>query len=152
MTPLTLAGALMLSLAAAVAPAETTAPAKAWDGVYAYTHDGGRTAGGSPIVVTWRLTLKDGACQLHGEGFQTLETLECSAAPARPGGSEALEVRFLRYPPPAVGNRFGVAVYKPGEPLFVLSRTRGRLLTRWTGFVPDEGVSRTPAPFFSKVR
>jgi hypothetical protein len=138
---------LMAGAMALAAPAPS-APAGGWDGVYAYTQDGGRTAGGSPILVTWRLTLKNGACEFHGEGFQTLETFQCSAH-ATPSG---LEVRFLRYPPPAKANRFGVEVYKPGAPLFTLSRLEGRVLTRWTGFVPDEGVARSPAPYFSKVK
>lgn len=134
-----------LLVAAAIAAAPTPS---GWDGVYTYTHDGGRTAGGSPILVTWRLTLTPDGCELHGEGFQTLETLACSAHPTAAG----LEVRFLRYPPPGDGNRFGVQVYKPGQPLFVLSRSGRRLLTRWTGFTPDEGATRVPAPFFRKVR
>lgn len=138
---------LMAGAMALAAPAPS-APAGGWDGVYAYTQDGGRTAGGSPILVTWRLTLKNGACEFHGEGFQTLEAFQCSAH-ATPSG---LEVRFLRYPPPARANRFGVEVYKPGAPLFTLSRLEGRVLTRWTGFVPDEGVARSPAPYFSKVK
>ncbi|USQ96701.1 DUF5991 domain-containing protein [Caulobacter sp. RL271] len=139
MSPLLLAAALALA-----SPPSTAA----WDGVYAYTYDGGRTAGGSPILVTWRLTLKDGACLFHAEGFQTLETFDCTATPS----AEGLDVRFLRYPPPAAGTRFGVQGYKPGAALFTLSRSNGRLLTRWTGFVPDEGATRTPAPFFEKVR
>ena len=137
---------MLPALLAALALAAPS-PTATWDGVYAYTYDGGRTAGGSPILVTWRLTLKDGACTFHGEGFQTLETFSCSAQAA----PDALTVRFLRYPPPAKGNRFGVETYKPGAPLFTLSRSNGRLLTRWTGFVPDEGATRTPAPFFRKV-
>jgi hypothetical protein len=140
-----LVGALAFGLVAA-APAGDWAGD--WDGVYAYTHDGGRTAGGSPILVTWRLTLKGDLCAFHGEGFQTLETFRCDLR-ATPGG---VEVRFLRYPPPSTGNRFGVEVYKPGASLFVLTRSNGRLLTRWTGFAPDEGVIRTPAPFFRRVR
>lgn len=135
-------------LASLVALALAVTGSAAWDGVYSYTHDGGHTAGGSPILVTWRLTLRDGACEVHGEGFQTLETFQCSAH-ASPRG---LDIRFLRYPPPAKGDRFGVETYKPGAPLFTLSRTDGRLLTRWTGFAPDEGVPRSPAPFFRKVR
>ncbi|MDG2522336.1 DUF5991 domain-containing protein [Caulobacter segnis] len=140
MLPLVLAGALALA-----SPAPSS---NAWDGVYTYTHDGGRTAGGSPILVTWRLTLKQGLCEFHGEGFQTLETFQCSTHDSPSG----LEVRFLRYPPPATGNRFGVQVYKPGAPLFTLSRSKGRVLTRWTGFVPDEGVDRKPAPYLKKVQ
>lgn len=140
MPSLLLTGAISLALLA-------SAPG-AWDGTYSYTHDGGRTAGGSPILVTWRLTLKDGTCAFHGEGYQTLETFQCSTHETPSG----LEVRFLRYPPPAKGNRFGVEVYKPGAPLFTLSKRQGRLLTRWSGFVPDEGVGRTPAPYLRKVR
>lgn len=124
------------------------APSGAWDGVYEHTHNGGRTAGGSPIVVTWRLTLRNGACRFHGEGYQTLETLDCLAS-STPDG---LEVRFRRYPPPASADRFGVQVYKPGASLFVLSKSKSGLLTKWTGFVPDEGVERSPSPFFRKVR
>lgn len=135
-------------LTSALALALLAGPAPGWDGVYSYTQDGGRTAGGSPILVTWRLTLKGEACEFHGEGFQTLETFQCTAH-ATPQG---LEVRFLRYPPPATGNRFGVEVYKPGAPLFTLSRMQGRVLTRWTGFVPDEGVARSPAPYLKKVK
>lgn len=135
-------------LTSALALALLAGPAPGWDGVYSYTQDGGRTAGGSPIQVTWRLTLKGEACEFHGEGFQTLETFQCTAH-ATPQG---LEVRFLRYPPPATGNRFGVEVYKPGAPLFTLSRMQGRVLTRWTGFVPDEGVARSPAPYLKKVK
>ena len=135
-----LAGALGLVLAA-------TAPAGDWDGVYTYTYDGGRKAGGSPILVTWRLTLKDAACEFHGEGFQTMETFSCTTV----ASPKALEVRFLRYPPPSAGNRFGVEVYKPGAPLFTLSKDKGRLLTTWTGFVPDEGATRSPAPFFRRA-
>ncbi|NGM49453.1 hypothetical protein G5B46_07535 [Caulobacter sp. 602-2] len=135
-------------LTSALALALLAGPAPGWDGVYSYTQDGGRTAGGSPILVTWRLTLKGEACEFHGEGFQTLETFQCTAH-ATPQG---LEVRFLRYPPPATGNRFGVEVYKPGAPLFTLSRLQGRVLTRWTGFVPDEGVARSPAPYLKKVK
>lgn len=134
------AGALALMLAAM----STTSD---WDGVYSYTHDGGRTAGGSPILVTWRLTLKGDSCRFDGQGFQTLESFSCAARRTPTG----LAVRFLRYPPQAAGNRFGVEVYTPGTPLFNLSNVRGRLLTQWTGFVPDEGVSRDPAPFFRKV-
>lgn len=141
MSSVLLTSALALALLSA-------GPAKGWDGVYSYTQDGGRTAGGSPILVTWRLTLKNGACEFHGEGFQTLETMQCSTH-ATPQG---LEVRFLRYPPPAKANRFGVQVYKPGAPLFTLSRLEGRVLTRWTGFVPDEGVARSPAPYLQKVK
>lgn len=141
MSSVLLTSALALALLSA-------GPAKGWDGVYSYTQDGGRTAGGSPILVTWRLTLKNGACEFHGEGFQTLETMQCSTH-ATPQG---LEVRFLRYPPPAKANRFGVQVYKPGAPLFTLSRLEGRVLTRWTGFVPDEGVARSPAPYLRKVK
>ncbi|MDG2530720.1 DUF5991 domain-containing protein [Caulobacter endophyticus] len=135
------AGVLALMLSA-------SAPAGDWNGVYSYTHDGGRTAGGSPILVTWRLELKGAGCRFHGEGFQTQETFRCSTH-ATP---EGLEVRFLAYPPPSAGNRFGVEVYKPGAPLFTLSKLQGRVLTRWTGFVPDEGVVRSPAPYFRKVR
>lgn len=134
-------------IGALAAAALASAPGD-WDGVYSYTHDGGRTAGGSPILVTWRLTLKGGICEVRGEGFQTREAFAC-AAHVSPRG---LDVRFLRYPPPGSSDRFGVETHKPGVLLFTLSRTHGRVLTQWTGFVPDEGVERSPAPYFRKVR
>ncbi|MET0337939.1 MAG: DUF5991 domain-containing protein [Caulobacter sp.] len=137
----------LISAASALLLASTS-PASEWNGSYTYTHDGGRTAGGSPILVTWRLTLKDGACAFAGEGFQTKEAFNCTLNPSPQG----LEVRFLSYPPPSTGDRFGVEVYKPGTSLFVLSKAGGKLLTRWTGFVPDEGVTRSPAAYFQKVR
>lgn len=118
-----------------------------WDGTYSYTHDGGRTAGGSPILQTWRLTVEAGNCLLKGEGFQLLETLRC----ATDATAQTLDVRFVSFGDGGATNAAGIGTYKKGDKLFTLSRASNRLLTRWHRFVVEEGLPSTPGVWFRKV-
>lgn len=104
-----------------------------WRGEYRYEAAAGRTAGGSPMVVEYRLYLSDGGCRLSVQGYQVDETLLCRSVESGDG----LEVRFESYAGGSPANVYGVRVYKPGETLFVLSRTGGRMLTRWKALRPE---------------
>lgn len=133
-------------------PAQEGAP-KDWQGRYRYAHAAGRTAGGTGIVVTYELALlppdvRDG-CILTLRGFQTDETLRCRT---RREGQD-LSVAFHRYGDGGTVNKYGVAVYKPDEPLFTLAKgAGGRLVTRWQGLKPDgEGVAGSGA-FFARAK
>ncbi|MEQ4598423.1 MAG: DUF5991 domain-containing protein [Methylobacteriaceae bacterium] len=127
-------------------PAQEGAP-KDWQGRYRYEHAAGRTAGGTDIVVTYDLVLlppdvSDG-CVLTVRGFQADETLRCRT---RREGQD-LALTFDRYGDGRTVNRYGVAVYKPGQPLFTLA-TGGALVTRWQGLKPDgQGVAESGATF-----
>jgi len=131
-------------------PAQEGAP-KDWQGHYRYEHAPGRTAGGTGIVVTYDLVLLppdvgDG-CVLTVRGFQADETLRCRTR--REGRDFA--VTFDRYGDGRTVNRYGVAVYKPGQPLFTLAKGVA-LATRWQGLKPDgQGVAESGA-YFKKVR
>ncbi|GJE76831.1 DUF5991 domain-containing protein [Methylorubrum suomiense] len=124
-----------------------------WQGRYRYEHDAGLTEGGSSAHVTYDLVIgPDGArggCVLTARGFQTDERIICHA---RSDGS-ILAVSFHRYEDGRTVNKYGVAVYKPGETLFTLSRAaEAGLLTRWGALAPDgESVSESGA-FFSQSR
>ena len=132
------------------APAQEGAP-KDWQGRYRYEHAAGHTAGGTGIVVTYDLVLlppdvSDG-CVLTVRGFQSDETLRCRT---RREGQD-LAVTFDRYGDGRTVNRYGVAVYKPGQPLFTLAKG-GALATRWQGLKPDgQGVADRGA-YFERVR
>lgn len=145
---------LASSTAAALAqePAQEGAP-KDWQGRYRYEHAAGRTAGGTGIVVNYGLVLlppdvRDG-CVLTVRGFQSDETIRCRTR--RDG--QGLAVVFDRYGDGSAVNKYGVAVYKPGQSLFTLERgPGGRFATRWQGLKPDgEGVAGS-GPFFVKVK
>ena len=134
----------------------TTLPAQAapdWQGRYRYEHDAGLTEGGSSAHVTYELVIGPagarGGCRLSARGFQTDERIVCQTKP----DGQTLTVSFYRYEDGRTVNKYGVAVYKPGESLFTLSRADGAgLLTRWQSLEPDgESVSGSGA-FFSKVR
>lgn len=132
------------------ASAQEGAP-KDWQGRYRYEHAAGRTAGGTGIVVTYDLVLLpsdvgDG-CVLTVRGFQSDETLRCRT---RREGQD-LTVAFDRYGDARTVNRYGVAVYKPGQPLFTLAKGAA-MATRWQGLKPDgQGVAESGA-YFKKVR
>lgn len=132
------------------APAQEGA-LKGWQGHYRYEHAAGRTAGGTGVVVNYDLVLlppdvSDG-CVLTIRGFQSDETLRCRT---RQEGQD-LAVTFDRYGDGKTVNTYGVAVYKPGQPLFTLAKGRA-LVTRWQGLKPDgQGVAESGA-YFEKLR
>jgi endonuclease YncB( thermonuclease family) len=133
---------IWLSFAFLASPA--SASEAGWNGAYSYTHDGGRTAGGSPIVHTWRLTVSDTGCLFHGEGFQLLQTFRCSTV----RNTNRLDVYFVSYGDGGATNPAGVATYKQGDRLFTLLRDGKRLLTQWGRFVVEEELPPTPAVWF----
>jgi hypothetical protein len=106
-------------------------------GHYRYEWDGGRTAGGTGIVITYDLTIGPRSCQLTALGFQTHEEIRCEVANA----NGATTVRFVSYSDGKVVNRYGVAVYKPGQELLRLrAGSAGVLLTELLALKPDDGV------------
>ncbi len=131
----------------------TAQAAPDWQGRYRYEHDAGLTEGGSSAHVTYDLALGPagarGGCLLTARGFQTDERIVCQTK----AEGQGLTVSFHRYEDGRTVNKYGVAVYKPGESLFTLSRADGAgLITRWQALEPDgESVSESGA-YFSKVR
>lgn len=106
-------------------------------GHYRYEWEGGRTAGGTGIVVTYDLTLGPRSCQLTAQGFQTNEQIRCEVA----NTAQATIVRFVSYGDGKVVNRYGVAVYKPGQELLRLrANGRGAPLTELLALKPDESA------------
>lgn len=125
-------------------------PFLVWQGRYTYAWDGGRTAGGSAIVVEHSLTVapsaKGGRCLIESTGFQTDERLGCRLA----GDADAVHVTFASYGDGRLVNRFGVARYTPGEVLFVLTRKGAAITTTWRGFTGGEGQANATGAFFRK--
>ncbi len=145
-SPLALGLALAASLGGGVQAAD------GWQGHYRYEYDGGRTAGGSGIAVTYDLAIGPpgtrGGCLLSSRGYQTDERIVCHADAA----AETLSVTFHGYPDGKLTNRYGVALYKPGQVLFTLKRSGdGRLLTMWEALKPDEKASASGV-FFEQAR
>jgi hypothetical protein len=125
---------------AAIAGLMVAAPALAQPvppGHYRYEWSGGHTAGGSGIVVTYDLTLGPRSCQLSAQGFQTNEQIRCEVA----NTAQATVVRFLSYADGKVVNRYGVAIYKPGQELLRLrAQGQGAPLTELLALKPDESA------------
>ncbi|MGX5777314.1 DUF5991 domain-containing protein [Methylorubrum zatmanii] len=154
-TTLTRMSAAGLAVFAGLSPpafAEEGAAAREWQGRYRYEHAAGRTAGGTGIVVIYDLSLGPpgtrGGCVLSMAGFQTDERLLCQAQ--REG--DGLTVTFHRYPDGRTVNTYGVAVYRPGQPLFRLSRSEAGLVTRWQGLRPDGQAVPETGSFFVKAK
>ena len=124
-----------------------------WQGRYRYEHDAGLTEGGSSVQVVYDLAIgpagAPGGCLLSARGFQIDERIVCQTK----AEGQNLTVSFHRYEDGRTVNRYGVAVYRPGESLFTLSRAEGAgLLTRWQALEPDgESVPRSGA-FFTRLR
>ncbi|WP_407524823.1 DUF5991 domain-containing protein [Methylobacterium oryzisoli] len=129
--------ALMLAAALRGAPAGAAPDGTGdWAGTYAYAADGGRTAGGSAVVVVHTLRLAPASgrpCQLTSSGFQTDTTILCEVT----GSAREITVAFRSYGYGRPVNAYGVAVYRPGQPLFRLRRTGRRFETEMLGLGAD---------------
>ncbi|MFT8242954.1 DUF5991 domain-containing protein [Roseomonas sp. BN140053] len=135
--------------AAAQGPSRNPAQTN-WAGQYRYEWSGGRTVGGTGIVVTYDLRVGPGGatdCALDITGFQSDEHILCEI------GADAgnLWIRFRSYADGSLLNSYGRAQYRPGQSLFQLRRGRGSALqTEWQSMSPEEGRTR-PATRFRKV-
>ncbi|GEP10953.1 DUF5991 domain-containing protein [Methylobacterium gnaphalii] len=131
-----------------------TGTAAGWKGAYRYAFDGGSTAGGTPISITYDLVLVPGAarggCRIVATGFQTDERIVCHTT----GDDKKLTVTFHGYDDGRTVNRNGVAVYKPGQALFVLKRGEDdTLVTYWDGLRPDlPADAANPGEYFKPAK
>jgi hypothetical protein len=103
----------------------------------------------------YRLVVDDGkaggSAQLKMQGFQTDQTIVCDVEPT----DDRIVVKFRSYANGKVVNEFGVAEYRPGEPLLTLARGRDSqkdsITTEWQGLQgPREDVPRIGV-FFQKA-
>ncbi|MCJ2081238.1 DUF5991 domain-containing protein [Methylobacterium sp. J-090] len=126
-------------------------PARSWAGTYVFEHSAGRTAGGSPIVVAYRLDLVPGRgtrdCLLRVEGFQTNETIVCKLR----GDANSVSVDFHTYGDGRIVNAYGTKRYDVGAPLFSMERS-GALVTRWQALTPDGVGAGTAMAAFQRQR
>lgn len=139
LTGLLLGGLLTLSAGAQTA---------SWDGRYVHEAVLGRTAGGTAMVIEYEITLRSQAaqCQLTISGFQTDETLLCTAK----AQGNSLALHFKSHEDGRLVNAHGVAVYTPGALLLTLERpATGPLITRWHALRGQDGRTPAPGPAFA---
>lgn len=136
---------------ASMAMASVAAPAAAqpgWTGSYNYYVDEGRdgAGAGNAIGVDYRLTLGGRAgCRLTAQGFQTNQDIRCTATPVRGG----VRIAFKSFADGRIENEYGTILYRPGAPLFTLTRGRTGIITTW-GTLRPEGVRRASGRYFEK--
>lgn len=105
-----------------------------WRDDYRYQATEGQTLGGTPIVIDYELRLGEDVCLLSIDGYQVSEKILCDTVT----DEACLEVRFKSYADGSLTNVYGVQIYRPGEPLFVLSKRDGKLVTHWESMHPGE--------------
>ena len=107
-----------------------------WKGSYSFSENGGRTAGGTAILITHELEIFEGgdglAATLESNGYQTSTELVCSA---KVEGSR-LTIIFENY-----GENNIFEPYKQGDVLLTLERKveKGKpaIFTYWGKFTPS---------------
>jgi hypothetical protein len=107
-----------------------------WQGTYVYHGNGGKTVGGSPVLLDIALTItRSGDCRLTREGFQRDDELICFISKNNKG----IDVLFKSYPDGKIENEYGVTVYKLGVRLFSLfpGIKKGELTTEWGKLKPS---------------
>lgn len=133
-----------------------TLPATAgpWDGEYEYGGYGGRTAGGSAIMMEVTVSINSPklkqACVFQAIGFQTDTKIFCTAAIK----GDVLEVQFKSYSDGGILNEFGNERYKVGEVLLTLKKPKDKknqYAVRWGSYVPFDDMSQADK-FFEKSK
>lgn len=131
---------VITGLAIALGLSSAALAAQPWDGTYVYEQALGPGAGGTQNFVTHTLTVSgpDG-CRLAAQGFQTDETIRCKAMP----DGDRLVVSFVSFGNGKVENKYGVKLYSPGQPLFVIAKAPNGLVTTWQGYAKavDDGAT-----------
>ena len=127
---------VIAGLAISLGLAPVALAAQPWDGTYVYERALGPGAGGTQNFVTHTLTVSgpDG-CRLVAQGFQTDETIRCKAMP----DGDRLVVSFVSFGSGKVENKYGVKLYSPGQPLFVIAQAPNGLATTWQGYAEAAG-------------
>ncbi len=134
--------ALALGLGLAAGPIAHAA--QPWDGTYVYEQALGPGAGGTQNFVTHTLTVSGPeGCRVVAQGFQTDETIRCKAMP----DGNRLLVTFVSFGNGKVENKYGVKLYSPGQPLFVISQAPNGLVTTWQGYSKAAGDGASSAAF-----
>jgi Family of unknown function (DUF5991) len=123
-----------------------------WAGAYEYVDSAGPTAGGTEVVVTYRLEIPQSTprqATLRIVGFQADETLRCDVS----GTRTEIAVGFRGYADGRLTNAFGVSVYQPNAVLFTLQTAAGTagVVTEWRTLKP--AAARAPSGrYFERVR
>lgn len=103
-----------------------------WVGSYEFYENGGKTAGGTAILISHELNIIDGGdgltASLQSNGYQTSSDLVCTA---KVEGSKLL-IYFQNY-----GEENMFEPYQPGDLLLTLERKGKSILTRWGKFAPS---------------
>ncbi|MFC3712043.1 DUF5991 domain-containing protein [Sphingoaurantiacus capsulatus] len=133
------------AIAALAASAAIAAPA-AWNGKYVFEEAlGPNLTKTINLFVTHELTLSPTDCRIKAQGYQTDETILCTAAPKGQG----LELRFKSYGDGKTVNKYGTKIYTVGEPLLTLSKPGGKLTTTWQSYTPNK--KSPPGAYFKKA-
>ena len=140
----------VLLLAVSSVACSGTRAVSSWSGAYEYVDSAGATAGGTPVVVTYRLqvpasTPSQGTLRITG--FQRDETIRCDvlATPVE------MTIRFRSYADGRTANAFGISVYQPNQLLFsVQPGPANDLVTTWQGLRPD-GARTESGRYFQKT-
>ncbi len=134
-------------LPVSLAPARAADP---WIGTYTYVEYGGRTAGGTGIVVTHVVSVTEAAgalaATIEANGYQSQVDIIATAAPV----GARLVIRFLRDGPAQMFKDR----YRPGDVLLEFERRGTRpLLTHWRAYAPATGERfRNPGAYFARDR
>jgi hypothetical protein len=144
MTRLIFAAATILVLGLGAARAE----APEWAGHYSYTEDGGKTAGGSAIIVTHEIAVtREGGgykAEITANGYQTQVQIFALATVS----GNKLQLRFEK----DGDEQMFKGRYQPGALLLELERGGGkRILTHWGAYTPATRERfRNPGVYFKR--
>lgn len=146
---MTLRAAAAFAVALAFAPQSVRAEkAPDWSGSYTYTESGGRTVGGTGIVVTHEISVtREGGqykAEITANGYQTQTQIHALGAAM----GNKLQLRFER---DGAGQLFK-GQFRPGALLLELERAGGRrLLTHWGAYTPATTQRfRNPGVYFKR--
>ena len=128
---------VFLQLVGVVACAES----KNWNGVYIYEADYGKNYPGTPMLVSYTLTIKPASCLLEINGYQTAQEITCKLSQIESG----LEVYFVAFTEASL--QVFEHMYPKDGLLFSLEEKQNKLLTHWKTMNPEAAVAEDQVYF-----
>lgn len=120
----------------------------AWTGIYEFSEDGGKTAGGTPIQIFHLIDVRESAdglmAAVKSNGFQTSADLICTTKTE----NNKLLIYFAGYGEDNIFENF-----KEGDLLLTLEQKDGKILTHWGKFQPSiEKNNKSGKVYFRKLK
>lgn len=112
---------------------------QSWQGHYVFDAEFGQNIAGTPVIVSYELTITETTCALSVVGYQIADELLCETKKDR---QSKLNILFKSYADGSLTGLYPVQLYQVDELLFSLITESSGLMTEWGSLIVDNPYAK----------